>query len=31
MHYQEIVEKTGDAIDKEAFRMVHDFIRKGVQ
>jgi len=28
-HYREIVEKTGDAIDKQALQMVQDFVRKG--
>lgn len=31
MHYREIVEKTGDAMDTDAFQMVCDFIRKGAQ
>jgi hypothetical protein len=30
-HYREIVEKTGDAMDKEALQMVYDFIQKGAQ
>jgi uncharacterized protein len=29
--YREIVEKTGDAMDKEALQMVYDFIQKGAQ
>ncbi len=29
MQYGEIVEKTGDAIDKQALQMVQDFVRKG--
>ena len=27
--YKEIVEKTGDATEREAFQLVHDYIRQG--
>jgi uncharacterized protein len=28
IHYMEIVEKTGDDVEKQAFRLVHDYIQK---
>jgi len=31
MHCREIVDKTGDAIDKQALQMIRDFLRKGSQ